>query len=432
LPYPKGWQTGKRYKVHSDDGIAEFTLTRWRGLARVVDADGTEYMVRRWRDTKAAAIAATERAGQEKLAALESARLRAAQSAALAAEGDLTTTVGDLLEQVMVSPSTTKLAPRTRGEYVYVSAAVREHDGGALAAMLPRKVDVATVRAFLESFAQEHGTYGAVRAKALLRKAMDLAAESNVMRAPINPVAACRDAIPNVKVQQRRHETKHTPTDAEVEAFLSALRDDPAAGPMVGPRLKSRHGEAGSVVNGTDVADLLAVTFGAGLRIGEATALRWADLTLRNGNGAAKVSGTVIWVKGQGAVRQERTKTRGSSRTVPLRDDLVAMLRERALLFGIDMADPEHLARPVFPSPQRHGRWRDPSNLAKAIRSAMDRHGLEWASSHTGRRWRVTSLLDRGVPLRKIGDVVGHVRLETTLGYVGRDRATDDDVRAAL
>ena len=69
----------------------------------------------------------------------------------------------------------------------------------------------------------------------------------------------------------------------------------------------------------------------------------------------------------------------------------------------------------------------------KAIRAMMDRHGLDWASSHTARRWRVTSLLDRGVPLGKVSDVVGHADVRVTLGYVqrGGGRATDDQVRAA-
>ena len=68
----------------------------------------------------------------------------------------------------------------------------------------------------------------------------------------------------------------------------------------------------------------------------------------------------------------------------------------------------------------------------KGVRRMFDRYGLDWASSHTARRWRVTSLLDRGVPLGKVSDMVGHAEIQTTLRYVGRGRGTDDQVRAAL
>ena len=205
-----------------------------------------------------------------------------------------------------------------------------------------------------------------------------------------------------------------------------------STGPLIGPRLKSRHGEAGAVINGTDVADLLATTFTTGLRVGEATGLRWGDLDLSKGTGTADVTGTVTWTKGEGTRRLPRTKTKSSTRTVPLSDELVRLLVHRARAFGIDLQDSQHLSHPVFPSPQLHDRWREPNNLMKAIRAAMDRHGLDWASSHTARRWRVTSLLDRGIPLGKVADVVGHAELRTTLRYVGRGRGTDDDVRAAL
>jgi integrase len=51
----------------------------------------------------------------------------------------------------------------------------------------------------------------------------------------------------------------------------------------------------------------------------------------------------------------------------------------------------------------------------------------------SGRKWRVTSLVARGVPINKIADVVGHASVATTLGYLGRqDRSADPQVIAAL
>ena len=139
-----------------------------------------------------------------------------------------------------------------------------------------------------------------------------------------------------------------------------------------------------------------------------------------------------MFQNGVGAVRQAKTKTKAGDRPVPLTRALADLLAARAEQFGVDLDNPPDLARPVFPSPQHHDRWRDPSNLGKAIRAAFKRHGFEWASSHLARRYRVTSLLDRGVPVGKVADMVGHTKITTTMAYVGRGRGTDDQVRAAL
>ena len=40
LPYPPGWKVGRNVKVPTPDGVALFSVTRWRGLARVVDDAG--------------------------------------------------------------------------------------------------------------------------------------------------------------------------------------------------------------------------------------------------------------------------------------------------------------------------------------------------------------------------------------------------------
>jgi integrase len=168
------------------------------------------------------------------------------------------------------------------------------------------------------------------------------------------------------------------------------------------------------------------------MRLGVATALSFGDLHLVHGEGTASVTGTVGWVRGEGTVRRPHTKTAAGERLAPLSDTLVDTLLARANTFGIDLHNDTMLDLPVFPSPQAHDRWRNPSNLTSAIRRMMDRHGLQWASSHTARRWRVTSLLDRGVPLGKVADAVGHADIRVTLGYIGRGRGTDAQVRAAL
>ncbi len=426
LPFPKGIKVGETVKVERDWAISEFVLTRWRGLARVVDTDGTEHMIRRWRSTKGAAEAATRQAGLDKLAALEAVRQAAVTTATAVADGDVTTTISDLVRQAMTLPDVAKLATRTKQNYGYSARLIHEH---AIGVARPRDVDVAAIRTFLTAVATAHGSGVAKQCKAILRKALDLAVESRALQVPANLVLATRDAIPDVRVQDRGLDHKRVLTDEQVDAFLAALQGDPLAAPMIGQRSKSKHGETRTAAaNGLDVGDLLTLTFRTGLRIGEATALRWSDLDLASNTPTADVTGTVTYVNGVGAGRQDSTKSRAGDRAVPLRADVVAMLLRRAALFGADLSS----ALPVFGSPQAHERFRDPSNLAKVVRAAFARHGYGWASSHLARRYRVTSLLDRGVPVGKVADLVGHAQIQQTMAYVGRGRGTDAQVRAAL
>lgn len=432
LPYPKGWRAGQVVKVTDADGsISEYELTRWRGLARAVDVDGRAYMIRRWRDTRAAAVAATERAGLDKLAALANSRATSTREAALAAEGDLTSTVADLIAQVLSTPAWARLADTSRVAYGYAIDAILKSD---LATMLPRNVDAATIRRFLADTATTKGTGGAKQTRAVLRKAFDLAVESSAMRVPTNPVLAARAAVPNVRIRDDGLDHRRAPCDEEVEALLAALRADPEAGRMApGIRHKSAHGKAGEgAVNGKDIADLALLSFRTGERIGELGTAMWGEADLDAGTLA--VTGTLVSLPGRGTVRQPKPKTAGSVRTVPLSADAVDMLRDRAAFFGVDLGSLDEWAeRPIFGSPQFPDRWRDRRNLSRAVAAMYDKHGLTYGRGHAGRKWRVTSLVARGVPINKVADVVGHKSIATTLGYLGRqDRANDPQVIAAL
>lgn len=432
LPYPKGWRAGQSVKVTESDGsITEYELTRWRGLARAVDVDGRVYMIRRWRDTRAAAFAATERAGLEKLAALADARADSARAGALAAEGDLTSAVADLIAAVQTTPAWARLADTSRVAYGYAIDAIL---ASGLATMLPRNVDAATIRQFLAETAIARGKGGAKQARAVLRKAFDLAVESSAMRVPTNPVLAARAAVPDVRVRDSGLDHKRAPSDREVEALLAALRADPEADRMApGIRHKSAHGKSGKgAVNGKDIADLALLSFRTGERIGELGAAMWGEADLAACTLA--VTGTLVCLPGRGTIRQPKPKTAGSARTVPLSADAVGMLRDRAAFFGIDLASLGDWAeRPIFGSPQFPERWRDRRNLSRAVAALYDKHGLTYARGHAGRKWRVTSLVARGVPINKVADVVGHKSIATTLDYLGRqDRANDPQVIAAL
>lgn len=445
----KGLQRGHLVKVDIEDrGLVEFEVTRWRGLARVVDVieqdehgkdvRPAQFMVRVWRDTKAEAKNAAKDKGAAKLA--QRARAREAQAkakrdeaaASAAAEqtkaiGDVTTTVADLVERVLASPEMAKRAAKTQSDYHYAARHITEHP---IAAMLPRDVDVATVKGFLVDCAAGHGAGGTKHARAVLRRALQIAVETSALKTPSNPMDAARGAIPAVIVRTSTLDHAKAPTDAEVAALLSGLTRDLEARAMYPGhgRRKSKHGEAGTETNGKDIADLTAVMFATGTRIGETAALRWVDYnpTTRT----VMVSGTLTNEPGRGTVRQERTKTAGSTRLVPLAPWAAAALRRRARRFGVDLDNLP--ATPIFGSPQFPDRWRDQRNLSRAVSELFSKHGIDYGRGHTGRKWRITSLVERGIPTHKVADLVGHGSVSTTLGYLGRGRQTDADVIAAL
>ncbi|MBM9467168.1 tyrosine-type recombinase/integrase [Nakamurella leprariae] len=427
LDYPKGLRVGQPVKVETPTGMVEFVPTRWRGLCRAVDVDGTEHMIRRWRPTKGAAEAATQRAAEDKLAELARRREAAVLAAAEAADGDRTTTVADLVARVLASPDVARLAAKTQQDYRYASQHITGHPIGT---MLPREVDVAAVRDFLRDCAEGHGKGGTVHARAVLSRAFDLAVETAALRVPMSPVVGARNAIPNVVVRTTGIDHHRAPTDQEVRALLSGLTRDPRARawyPGTG-RAKARHGHMAERFNGLDVADLAAIMFATGSRIGEVAGLRWQDVDLVAGT--VNISGTLTTRAGTGTVRQESTKTRGSTRVVPLASWARAALARRARRFGINMENPP--ASPVFGSPAKPEQWRDPRNLSRAVAELFARHGVDFARGHSARKWRVTSLAERGIPVHKIADLVGHTKIETTSGYLGRGRQTDPDVVAAL
>jgi len=400
----RGWRIGVVFAIESDGRTVSYFATRWRGLVRVADADGNIHMVRRWTKSRASADAQTREAGLALLTQFERNRVEAEKISLGRAAGDRTTSVWDLIEHAFCTPSFAKLAPKTQQDYRYAARLIA---GTPLASMLPRDVDVAAIRRFMPQCAAEHGSGGAKHARAVLSRAMNIAVETANMRTPFNPVLLARDAIPTVSVRKTGLDHRRAPTDPEVEALLAALRSDPEANPMIPgvARPKSQHGAAGTApVNGKEVADLVLLLFRTGARIGEIAALRWSDVNLEDLT--VSISGSLLTLNGQGTIRQERTKIRGSVRTVPLSEDAGAALRARAALFEISLDDPEDLLLPVFGSLQFPERLRDYRNLTKAIKELFTRHGIDYGRGHLGRKWLVTSLVERGVPVHKTADLV--------------------------
>jgi integrase len=190
-------------------------------------------------------------------------------------------------------------------------------------------------------------------------------------------------------------------TRQETLDFRQALRDDPKA----------------SMLDLPDLVDLLLTT---GLRIGEACAVRWSAVDLDKA--ALEVNSTAVRTRELGLVIQERPKTAAGWRVVALPNSTVALLRHRRGKHA--RADDV-----VFPSPL--GRLRDRSNTTADLRTAFDRAGFAWATSHTLRKTVATRLDDAGLSARQIADQLGHARPSLTQDvYMGRKVVSSDAAHA--
>lgn len=157
-----------------------------------------------------------------------------------------------------------------------------------------------------------------------------------------------------------------------------------------------------------DLPDLLRFLFATGVRIGEALAVRWADVDLVAG--VVVVDHTVVRVKGKGLIRKG-TKSGASDRNLALPSWAVAMLARRYV--GQDST------KPVFPD--SIGGWRDKSNVARDIRRVRAGSALSWVKSHSARRTVATLLDNQGLTARAIADQLGHARPSMTQDvYMGR------------
>lgn len=157
-----------------------------------------------------------------------------------------------------------------------------------------------------------------------------------------------------------------------------------------------------------DLPDLLRFLFATGVRIGEALAVRWADVDLAAG--VVVVDHTIVRVKGKGLVRKG-TKSDASDRDLALPGWAVGMLARRYV--GQD------LEKPVFAD--TIGGWRDKSNVGRDIRKVRAGSALSWVKSHSARRTVATLLDGQGLSARAIADQLGHARPSMTQDvYMGR------------
>lgn len=214
---------------------------------------------------------------------------------------------------------------------------------------------------------------------------------------------------------------------------ISQLRFTYATKPRQIPTVFS-HAEASAVIGalrGTHHL-LASLMYGSGLRVSEATRLRIQDLELKLG---------FIMVREAKGAKTRRTLLPKTLRTCLAHQfDMVAALHNRDLSEGYGSVYlPDALAR-KYPSASTDLAWqylfpaqcysRDPRSgidrrhhvgeqqIQRAVRKAIRNQGiLKKAGCHTFRHSFATRLLEQGVDLRNIQEILGHTDIATTQIY---------------
>ncbi|WP_456832136.1 site-specific integrase [Deinococcus sp. UYEF24] len=171
------------------------------------------------------------------------------------------------------------------------------------------------------------------------------------------------------------------------------------------------------------LAPLFTLALSTGMRRGEMIALAWGDLNLDSAeltvtrNSIRDITGE--WILGE-------PKTRAGFRSIPLADDMVALLRTHRLeeesWFG-----PRTSEHPVFT--RSSGERLDPSNLSRLFHRLVGEAGVPRIRFHDLRHTAASLLIRQGVPAKVVSDRLGHADVAFTLSVY--THLYDDQRRAA-
>ena len=169
---------------------------------------------------------------------------------------------------------------------------------------------------------------------------------------------------------------------------------------------------------GSDLLDVVDVMLATGLRISEVLALRWGDVDLGD-QPTLTVSGTLVYLKKKGLLRQSHTKTSSGFRILTLPAFAVEVLLRRS----VEAIPTESNA--VFPSGK--GTWKWPNNYRRTLRAALkDIESDGQISPHVFRK-SVATLIDAEATLEAAAAVLGHSGTAVTAKhYVKKATAAPD------
>ncbi len=277
---------------------------------------------------------------------------------------------------------THKLAPASVDAYRHQIRRLNEHLGSIrLTDLTTRQVD--------ETYAAMSDRYAASvvhKAHAVLSMAMDVAVDWYDLP---------RNVVRRATAPKPEYDSPTTLSKEEVEALLHAAKDH---------RLYA-------------FWHLLLV---AALRKGEALALHWEDIDDEHG---------LVHVRGSLSRQSEGltigpTKTKGSSRVIPIDDQTLAVLqahRKRQLQDGMACRD-QKFGNLVFTT--RSGRPIDPKGIWDHFQRLCGRAGIDPRCIHALRHTSGSLMIDTGTDTLIVARVMGHTTTDMTSRYVHPDVET--------
>ncbi|WP_187279703.1 site-specific integrase [Quadrisphaera setariae] len=351
--------TGRWVRAASANGMGR---SRWVARCRVPGADGEHRQVR--------ATGATRREAEAALADNLARRARA-EAAAAAAADDRVTTVADTAATWLAVLEATGARPGTRDLY---RRSVVAHLVPRLGMLKVRHLSASVAERWLAEVADRSGPAAVRTARNCLRGVVDVALAKGVLDSdPLHgvqlPVTAAPAAAPVLTVAEAAH------------LLVVAAADADAV----------RHG----------LADLVAVLLGTGARLGEALALRWADVDVTPGAARVRVAARLDRASG----RSTEVRRTADERLVPITDSLAALLRARRQRPSADVGE----AALVFPTSR--GTAADPAATTRRLRALFDAAGLPDVTSHALRATRAQRLLDAGAEPAEVARLLGTSRL---------------------
>lgn len=165
-----------------------------------------------------------------------------------------------------------------------------------------------------------------------------------------------------------------------------------------------------SAASGDRLSAMMVLLLGTGLRLGEAVALRWQDVdlpgrTLRVSQSASRVS-----IKGiKSKLTVQPPKTKAGRRSIPLPQVVVTALqqwRRQQLAERLKMATAWKDTGLVFTTGL--GTMLEPRAISRKVAAISKKARIKHVNVHALRHTCATRLLEDGVPVRLVQEILGH------------------------
>lgn len=175
--------------------------------------------------------------------------------------------------------------------------------------------------------------------------------------------------------------------------------------------------------SGSRYEPLMRLLVSTGLRKGEALVLHWSDVDLEGGY----LSVRATLSRSEGRLQLDAPKTERSRRTIPISAPTVLALRELRAAQAEERSQlgPNWTAGDlVFTS--EAGAPVDPRNALRAVKVAARKAGLASIGVHTLRHTAASAMLEAGVPLHTVSEILGHASIQVTgdiYGHVSTEGA---------